>query len=71
MNDRRIAWYRGVVWYIDHVQWHESNRISLIDLKDSSSGVNALKSDVREIVGEEYERQIAAIQYFRRLGVCH
>lgn len=61
---KRLARYKGKYWYLeDHKDYR--GHVSLVDIKDSSAGCNAPPDKVREIIGEEHDKQIKAIEYFQ------
>lgn len=64
ITKRRLARYKGKYWYLEGLKDHRGH-VSLVDIKDSSAGCNAPPNEVREIIGEEHERQIKAIEYFQ------
>jgi hypothetical protein len=68
----QLAAYKGIHWKVEPLPIMD--RVLLVSLLDSSSGVVALKKKVRFLAGQELKRQTEAIQYFgdlqnRRLQV--
>lgn len=64
---KRLARYKGKYWYLEDHKDHRGY-VSLVDIKDSSAGCNAPPDKIREITGEEYDKQIKAIE---SLQVAH
>lgn len=67
---QKLVRYKGKYWWsyglIDCDGW-----LILVSLTDPSTGVIADPARARVVTGAERERQLEAIGYFQRKGVCH
>ncbi len=61
----QLVYHNGAYWSWWGLRDHDG-RLCLIDLKDSSGGRGAKPEDCRIVEGEEYNRQMEAIEWFRR-----
>jgi len=61
MRRDKLAFHEGKYWYLESPGQIRS-------LKDSSLGKTTWK--YREVEGDELRKQLEAIEYFRKLGVC-
>lgn len=59
-----LAYFKGKYWFIDLAYRGNKNWLFLVKIPDTSMGIKIKRTEARLIIGEEYNKQMEAINYF-------
>jgi len=69
-NKVQLVWYAARYWYWWGLKDHRGS-LCLQSITEDGAGVGTEPNRLcRVVTGEEYDKQMAAIEYFRKLGVA-